>query len=337
MTLENYIMEQEINTASFSDVMLEQAIAEFEVSVAILECYQKEEVLLEYASNASEFNVFMEEDETAAESTKKTFKERLGDAGNFIKEKGKAGIELLKKAGNMLVAAIENFFAKVIAGPNLTKLAEKIDDKYTEDDVLKFNVNGRVFDLIDVILGDTPETPGIPVFINYLEEMPGVDVSKVNLTEVYNAFAEKYHKAIEKINTKTDDPRQMSKTYLVKKLKEIGSCRNDVAKLVKNTKAVFKDMNEKLKDDHQIDKGTLRIITSLARELTSNFKQVTTAIVTIVNKAEKDSSVRENAKQTADAKKQLKNFEREQKRAAKKAAKNQEADDTESDEGESEE
>ena len=47
MTLENFVMEQSINTSSVDDILLEQAIAEFEVANAIFECYKKEEILQE--------------------------------------------------------------------------------------------------------------------------------------------------------------------------------------------------------------------------------------------------------------------------------------------------
>lgn len=48
MRLENYIMEQDINTASVADIFAEQAQAEFKVSIAIAESYAKEAAIMEY-------------------------------------------------------------------------------------------------------------------------------------------------------------------------------------------------------------------------------------------------------------------------------------------------
>lgn len=48
MRLENYIMEQDINTSTVADIFAEQAQAEFKVSIAIAESYAKEAAIMEY-------------------------------------------------------------------------------------------------------------------------------------------------------------------------------------------------------------------------------------------------------------------------------------------------
>lgn len=50
ITMSDYLLEQEISTASCDDIVLEQAIAEFEVSCAIIEAYTKQFMMLEYGN-----------------------------------------------------------------------------------------------------------------------------------------------------------------------------------------------------------------------------------------------------------------------------------------------
>lgn len=66
MKMSDYILEQDISSASVMDIELAQSYAEMSVATALMECYLKQEAIMEYAScDASEFGVFMEADEDA--------------------------------------------------------------------------------------------------------------------------------------------------------------------------------------------------------------------------------------------------------------------------------
>ncbi len=61
MKMSDYILEQDISSASVMDIELAQSYAEMSVATALMECYLKQEAIIEYAScDASEFGVFME-------------------------------------------------------------------------------------------------------------------------------------------------------------------------------------------------------------------------------------------------------------------------------------
>ena len=53
--LSDFILEQEISTASASDIIVEQTLAEFEVSCALVEAYTKQLTMLQYADPDSSF------------------------------------------------------------------------------------------------------------------------------------------------------------------------------------------------------------------------------------------------------------------------------------------
>lgn len=63
MKISNYIMEQEINTATTNDIEIAQLYAEMEVIGSMVETYAKHAVIMEYCSDKSEFEtIFTESD-----------------------------------------------------------------------------------------------------------------------------------------------------------------------------------------------------------------------------------------------------------------------------------
>ena len=85
VSLKNYLLEQEISDASMDDVALEQAIAEFEVATALLECELKYEMIMENTDTPIEnYDVFMENDLGDA------FKGAGKAVGNFFSKFGKS-------------------------------------------------------------------------------------------------------------------------------------------------------------------------------------------------------------------------------------------------------
>lgn len=131
MKLSDYILEQDISTASIADIDFEQCFAEMNVFATALDCCMKQEMILEYATGyISDFSIFqegmfMESDEEQAKDGVKEKKEL------FLKRWWKSLIEVLKRVGNMIVG----WFSKVNYG-SLKKSVEDSDVKfYSADDI----------------------------------------------------------------------------------------------------------------------------------------------------------------------------------------------------------
>lgn len=61
MKMSDYILEQDISSASVMDIEIAQAYSEMAVATALMDCYLKQETIMEYAScDINEFGVFME-------------------------------------------------------------------------------------------------------------------------------------------------------------------------------------------------------------------------------------------------------------------------------------
>ena len=120
ITLENYVLEQEINDSSFFDVVLEQAVAEFEVASAILDCAIKQEMIQEYTStDVLEFGVFQEGEKW--DKFKAKTKGKWSDFKAF-----------LERAWKMLVAAIDKFIDS-LSHTNFKNLIKKVEKDVPDD------------------------------------------------------------------------------------------------------------------------------------------------------------------------------------------------------------
>ena len=116
MKISDWILEQDISTASCDDIGLAQCFAEMEVLSALMECYAKQELIQEYCSgDIREFDVYMESgDEADAEPEGESSdgSDDSGDkkskgAGSKVKETVKkwwgSVIDLIKNIGTLIV------------------------------------------------------------------------------------------------------------------------------------------------------------------------------------------------------------------------------------------
>ena len=102
MTISEYILEQDISTATCSDIELERSLAEMNVIAEMCRCYEKAKIFAEYASNSSvvaECGIFLESDGSTdtVEKKNKTFKDLLKSIGKVLKNVLNNFIELLEK------------------------------------------------------------------------------------------------------------------------------------------------------------------------------------------------------------------------------------------------
>lgn len=287
MTLENYVLEQSINMASVDDIMLEQAVAEFEVAVAILECYQKEEVLLEYCSDTTEFNVFMESDnetsdaESSNESSGKTsFKDK-------VKGAGKAIANVFVKAWNMLVQAIVNFINITFVNVDFGKIANRIDKKF--DDSATFNISLYPFDVVEESAKYLYE-----ISVSRIQNQGHVHLEE--LQRIYDKYFYRGHVV---------SKQKVTKAELVDRLKKLTASRDTFNEYKKWNKTV-KNSNM---EDKQLPKPVLDMYIKIYRELTNDYVEASKLVKKCVNMASNETRL-DIANKAKEAKKNAKNAEK---------------------------
>lgn len=109
MRLENYIMEQDINTASVADIFAEQAQAEMNVMAAIMESYTKEIIVESFIQEGT-----ISDSATVAKGSKyeSKFKRVVSFVPRFIVQFFKILIGKIKNIGNP-IAALKSKCAKI--------------------------------------------------------------------------------------------------------------------------------------------------------------------------------------------------------------------------------
>lgn len=109
MRLENYIMEQDINTASVADIFVEQAQAEMNVMAAIMESYTKDIIVESFIQEGT-----ISDSATVAKGSKNEskFKRVVSFVPRFIIQFFKILIGKIKNIGNP-IAALKSKCAKI--------------------------------------------------------------------------------------------------------------------------------------------------------------------------------------------------------------------------------
>jgi hypothetical protein len=111
ITMQNYLLEEEISDASMDDIALEQAIAEFEVATALLECQLKCQMIMENTTTSlDDFDVFMENGFTDA------VKGGGKAIGNFFKGVGKSFGDAGKGVGQAVGSGAKGAAQDVASG-----------------------------------------------------------------------------------------------------------------------------------------------------------------------------------------------------------------------------
>ena len=273
MTLENFVMEQSINTSSVDDILLEQAIAEFEVANAIFECYKKEEILQEYCTNVSEFEVFQEGD-------------KLNKVKSGVKNAGRAVGGALKAAWEMFLRAVENFF-NLFRKTNFGKYADSIVGK--NPDILDQNDYKCIYRVTKVF--------------DYTDEL--ADMMRMGVIEK-RRYTELQHKLMAALEVNSVN---YSKTDIVDKLMDLDKRSDKFAVGFHNLrkKVNFEDFKKRLEDNDVEDRNTIvTIINGILRELTDVYIGATNVLKKLMSKINKDTK-KHDKEQKAAAKKAGKN------------------------------
>lgn len=120
MRISDYIMEQEISTASCDDIEIAKCFAEMEVLGSIVECYAKQAMIMEYyEGDVSEFGIFQEATNDETNNDSDSEKKR-----NVFKRMGSAIWNALKKVGEMFLKIFTKADFK-----QMIKITEKLPDK----------------------------------------------------------------------------------------------------------------------------------------------------------------------------------------------------------------
>lgn len=116
ITLENFVLEQEISQCDVYDIFIEQALSEIDVACALLDTYAKNQAIMEYCAERNiDARVILE----AADSDTET-----SDDSSDSKKKGKFNIgNAIDKAIDAVVTCFKMLYAKLTRVP--TKVLRK--------------------------------------------------------------------------------------------------------------------------------------------------------------------------------------------------------------------
>lgn len=116
ITLENFVLEQEISQCDVYDIFIEQALSEIDVACALLDTYAKNQAIMEYCAERNiDARVILE----AADSDTET-----NDDSSDSKKKGKFNIgNAIDKAIDAIITCFKTLYAKLTRVP--TKVLRK--------------------------------------------------------------------------------------------------------------------------------------------------------------------------------------------------------------------
>jgi hypothetical protein len=138
ITLENYVLEQEINDAQFSDVVLEQAIAEYNVAKALYDAYSKQDAIVEYVGAENYEEAFVQEGE------------KWDSVKEGAKKLARGGATLLRKAWELLMRGIEsvlNIWRKFDIEKTIARLEDVDANRKISIDLAAINNMHRAWNL----------------------------------------------------------------------------------------------------------------------------------------------------------------------------------------------
>lgn len=190
MRLENYIMEQDINTASVADIFVEQAQAEMNVMAAIMESYTKDIIVESFIQEGA-----ISDSATVAKGSKyeSKFKRVVSFIPRFIVQFFKILIGKIKNIGNP-IAALKSKCAKISDKKNYVLPVSKETIVFAQK-VLE-EVTAVVYD-IDKLADDMIDKSGSELYSNESTFMKSLNKinTLIDKLESYDvaASAKKYH------------------------------------------------------------------------------------------------------------------------------------------------
>jgi hypothetical protein len=309
MTLDNYIMESEINDATVGDIYVEQALAEMEVAYALASSYTKDAMFVEYLAEMEGIDIYQEgffqEADGDDDGRFARFKNKLKDIGSGIGDKAKdfggkvkeapgKVWEFLKKVASAIATAASNMFhfvteksiktciKKLEASGKESNLSVPKHLKTAVDVVLK-NTNNFLKDIDDMA---TRVSPG---FTNAIED-PGLsNLKKITESKETVVMTTDELLVIFKKLDSADVTKQIKGA--IKKAKEIVKQCEDQRKKDAKTLDKWKDRREFNKEVHGDNKNALKEIKERGAAIIKAYSQTIRDYRTLANKILKQENV----------------------------------------------
>lgn len=284
MTLQNFILEQDINEASVDDILLEQAIAEFEVASALLDCAIKQSIILEYAT-VDEGSIYMEANDDKADKS--------ADFKAKFKAKGTAIKNFFKKAWNVVLASIDKFIDS-LSHTNFKALKKRVEKNVGSE--VEINVDISILQKILAVaeqvekLGDFREdTPITNDYVDQLKAFSDSIDAALGIKDVTKKIkaGKKNKDEEESVPDYTPERMLMSKNEIINYLttcdelqSEIGGFREIKRKL---TLKDFDPGKQASDNAHKFSEEIKKIYTSIAKKLANQFIQAAKSVKALVN------------------------------------------------------
>lgn len=305
MTLDNYIMESEINDATVGDIYVEQALAEMEVAYALASSYTKDAMFVEYMSELYGVDVIQEGYfQEADDDDKVSFKDKMANLGERaknlgvkVKEAPGKAWEFLKSAGKAILTALSNFW-HFITERSLKTCIKKLHALPNE---LTFSVPVHLKTAVGELLEKTNKFADL---VEYLIKKETASPLKYDRQESFIK-----HELLNKPNMKAD----VSSAELVGILEELvgADVTGKVKDLVKKYKQSLKDIDKAFKDEVKavedkdqrkaakdrykkrvkMDKEDLKNIKDRAKDIVSAYAQLIREFRTVANHVVKVETV----------------------------------------------
>lgn len=249
MTLDNYIMESEINDATVGDIYVEQALAEMEVAYALASSYTKDAMFVEYMAELYGVDVIQEGYYQEADDDEKVpFKERMAklgerakDFGGKVKEAPGKVWEFIKKVASAIATAASNLF-HFVTEKSLKTCIKRLEASGKESNL---SVPKHLKSAVDVVLKNTN---------NFLKD---IDDLAVRVSPGYtNTIEDPELSNLEKI-TESKETVVMTTDELLVIFKKLDSAEvgKQIKGAIKKAKEIVKQCeDQRKKDAKSIDK-----------------------------------------------------------------------------------
>lgn len=318
LTLENYIMESEINDATVGDIYVEQALAEMEVAYALAAACTKDAMFVEYMAEMEGLDIYQEGFFQEADDDGKFagFKNKLKDIGSGIGDKAKdlGGKvkeapgkiwEFIKKVASAIATAASNMF-HFVTEKSLKTCIKKLEESGKES---KLSVPKHLKTAVDVVIKNTNQfladiddlatrvTPGWTNVIRNTElsKLKEITESKEKVVMTTDELL----KIFKKLDG-AEVPKQIKEA--IKKAKEIVKQCEDQRKKDAKTYDKWKERREFNKDLHGANKNILKEIKERGAAIVKAYSQTIRDYRNLANQILKKENVYSKAEKAYNKK-----------------------------------
>lgn len=320
MTLDNYIMESEINDATVGDIYVEQALAEMEVAYALASSYTKDAMFVEYMAEMEGIDIYQEgffqEADGDDDGRFAKFKNKLKDIGSGIGDKAKdfggkvkeapgKVWEFLKKVASAIATAASNLF-HFVTEKSLKTCIKRLEASGKESNL---SVPKHLKTAVDVVLKNTKNfledinslaTRVSPGWTNTIEDPELSNLKKITESKETVVMTTDELLVIFKKLDSAEVTKQIKGA--IKKAKEIVKQCEDQRKKDAKTYDKWKDRREFNKELHGNNKNALKEIKERGAAIIKAYSQTIRDYRTLANKILKQENIYSKAEKAYNKK-----------------------------------